>query len=876
MKIQDSVTKAPTPIPAPAEKLPFSSRPFAEPAAPEVTAAQPNALHYSLRTISLAVQPKLTIGQPNDKYEQEADRVAEKVVQQINAPQFSETGFNNPDPNTTEHGKPKLQLKPIFQRRSTIEGEATPDLESSINRARGGGQSLDSGLQEKMGRAMGADFSRVKVHTDAQSDQLNKSIQAKAFTTGQDVFFRRGAYEPSSRGGQELIAHELTHVIQQDQNKIRRIPIQQGSNENVTIQRKLSPDQIKHANRIRRARGLPLIREEDTEQINNVEEAERINVEQPSNLNNSVEEINDNDNVGLNNNIVEQPNNPPVLQVLQTAPQSIQELAKFASTSCAHWIGNNDILLDILLSPLEANWFKAKACLTMEQWPSSVPEEHRPPHSVGIKLMQALVDMRTHKWKEFTDRIKPEFTERMKMYEDQELKSDVIESQKEKGQGLLNIFDSVGAQAVTSDIDLSTGGSNSELGIQFVNSKFRLEFVSGRIIPYDPGTVFDINLYASDWIHGEAGSLDSGSVRTITPKPEVEKMSVEAEKERTKKMEVWSLVKVRRNMNDKEWASYFAMTLNSLTDESVRDEMEQKLLNADFEYQTFKLRVEAKQKEMEKNLKSQENAFFKGKESAFGHHDEYQEEAHVTRASNAIYEETLTEVKLLRLQINKLKAAENGAVINADEINNLGIQLGSKIAEALTYANEVYATEGAVQHTVLKQGAGKKLEKLKADGKNAHLTRVVYDIKPELWLQSVNENVGDSLHSIEHFKNVPHYAVYRAGKYLSRLCDAAEQLLTAPGAKQAPFCEDLALIGENAVRVKKINVEDMEGDPEYVKNDTFFKDYNDSNLSTVRETIITFGAKIPQLFNEKKRQDEEQQRVAQEQQRLVKEQQKPL
>jgi hypothetical protein len=66
-----------------------------------------------------------------------------------------------------------------------------------------------------MGQAMGADFSGVKVHTDSQSDQLNKSIQAKAFTTGQDVFFRQGAYEPSSRGGQELIAHELTHVVQQ-------------------------------------------------------------------------------------------------------------------------------------------------------------------------------------------------------------------------------------------------------------------------------------------------------------------------------------------------------------------------------------------------------------------------------------------------------------------------------------------------------------------------------------------------------------------------------------------------------------------------------------------------------------------------------------
>ena len=94
-------------------------------------------------------------------------------------------------------------------------GDASTELETSIQTAKGGGQPLDGGLQRSMGQAMGADFSGVKVHTDSQSDQLNQSIQAKAFTTGQDVFFRQGAYEPSSRGGQELIAHELTHVVQQ-------------------------------------------------------------------------------------------------------------------------------------------------------------------------------------------------------------------------------------------------------------------------------------------------------------------------------------------------------------------------------------------------------------------------------------------------------------------------------------------------------------------------------------------------------------------------------------------------------------------------------------------------------------------------------------
>nr|WP_306465741.1 DUF4157 domain-containing protein [Spirulina major] len=114
-------------------------------------------------------------------------------------------------------------MKPMLQQQKTVAGgEASSELESSINRAKSGGQSLDSGLQQSMGQAMGADFSGVKVHTDDRADQLNQSIQAKAFTTGKDVFFRQGTYQPSSRGGQELIAHELTHVVQQGGTGIQR------------------------------------------------------------------------------------------------------------------------------------------------------------------------------------------------------------------------------------------------------------------------------------------------------------------------------------------------------------------------------------------------------------------------------------------------------------------------------------------------------------------------------------------------------------------------------------------------------------------------------------------------------------------------------
>ncbi|MFN7638566.1 MAG: DUF4157 domain-containing protein, partial [Pseudanabaena sp.] len=168
----------------------------------------------------MEIQAKLAIGEPNDKYEQEADATAARVVQQINS---SIPSQSQPIQRQEMEEDEELQMKPLVQRSENIGGgEASTDLESAIQSARGSGQSLDANLQHSMGQAMGADFSGVKVHTDSQSDQLNKSIQAKAFTTGQDLFFRQGAYEPSSRGGQELIAHELTHVVQQNGGAVQR------------------------------------------------------------------------------------------------------------------------------------------------------------------------------------------------------------------------------------------------------------------------------------------------------------------------------------------------------------------------------------------------------------------------------------------------------------------------------------------------------------------------------------------------------------------------------------------------------------------------------------------------------------------------------
>jgi hypothetical protein len=103
----------------------------------------------------------------------------------------------------------------LAQRQGDGPAEVQEETANSIHAKRGGGQSLDPKIAGKAGKTMGQDFSGVNVHTDSQADDLSRQLGAKAFTTGNDIFFQSGAYDPGSSDGQRLIAHELTHVSQQ-------------------------------------------------------------------------------------------------------------------------------------------------------------------------------------------------------------------------------------------------------------------------------------------------------------------------------------------------------------------------------------------------------------------------------------------------------------------------------------------------------------------------------------------------------------------------------------------------------------------------------------------------------------------------------------
>jgi Domain of unknown function (DUF4157) len=95
------------------------------------------------------------------------------------------------------------------------DGTVHPDLQATIARARGGGTTLDGGIRERFAAELGDSLGDVRIHADAGADSLARSVSARAFTTGSDVFFASGEYRPGSSAGDRLIAHELTHVIQQ-------------------------------------------------------------------------------------------------------------------------------------------------------------------------------------------------------------------------------------------------------------------------------------------------------------------------------------------------------------------------------------------------------------------------------------------------------------------------------------------------------------------------------------------------------------------------------------------------------------------------------------------------------------------------------------
>ena len=210
------------------------------------------------------IQAKLKISQPNDKYEQEADRAADQVMSMPEPGMQKKSTYPECEEDTDEALQTKPiadRITPIVQRQEEQEEEeeaapeneeeedenyleseptrdadeleeeeesiqakslpnkspqVTPGLQNQIRSLKGGGQPLSISTRSFFEPRFGRDFSQVRVHTYERAAKMAKSLNAKAFTTGKDVVFGSGQYSPGTPTGKRLLAHELTHVVQQD------------------------------------------------------------------------------------------------------------------------------------------------------------------------------------------------------------------------------------------------------------------------------------------------------------------------------------------------------------------------------------------------------------------------------------------------------------------------------------------------------------------------------------------------------------------------------------------------------------------------------------------------------------------------------------
>ena len=228
-----------------------------------------------------SVQTKLAVNTPGDKYEVEADHMADKVMR------MSVSGKHGHEKDLETHQKNSIQRKesnatssaeePLHQGGNSTSSVTSAQTETAIKNKTSGGQSLPAETRSFMEPRFGNDFSNVRIHHDQGAEQLNNQLNAKAFTYQNHIFFGAGQYQPQSPRGKQLLAHELTHVVQQGaangpaqnteklnsgtETTLQRQPIQTGSS---GIQRGLLDDAKQGASAVAGALG---------DIINNVREA---------------------------------------------------------------------------------------------------------------------------------------------------------------------------------------------------------------------------------------------------------------------------------------------------------------------------------------------------------------------------------------------------------------------------------------------------------------------------------------------------------------------------------------------------------------------------------------------------------------------------
>ena len=194
----------------------------------------------------LAVQPSLVVGPEDDAYERQADQVADRVVRaisggdRVHAPAGAAGTVQRQTDGAEEEEAPagdalRAQIEALLAvggvRAKSPAGVRAPrgGFAAKLGATAGRGRALPEPVKTEMETAFGADFGAVRLHTDNAAASMSREINAHAFTHGRDIYFDDGKFDPSTADGRHLLAHELTHTLQQGGDSVRRMTVTRNS-----------------------------------------------------------------------------------------------------------------------------------------------------------------------------------------------------------------------------------------------------------------------------------------------------------------------------------------------------------------------------------------------------------------------------------------------------------------------------------------------------------------------------------------------------------------------------------------------------------------------------------------------------------------------
>ena len=189
---------------------------------PKPARAQDEAATMGQSSKRRVASPRYAVGAADDAAEREADVTADVIARRLRAE--TETLGSAFAPATPS--RIRRREAPAEGVIGSAGGPMDDSLADELDRSRHGGQPLAAPHRGRIERAMHTDLSAVKIHADPAADRLANRIQARAFTSGSDVYFAQGQYRPGTEHGDHLLAHELAHVAQQSGGRIHRSTVQ--------------------------------------------------------------------------------------------------------------------------------------------------------------------------------------------------------------------------------------------------------------------------------------------------------------------------------------------------------------------------------------------------------------------------------------------------------------------------------------------------------------------------------------------------------------------------------------------------------------------------------------------------------------------------